>query len=251
MTVPIFLSHDVDYSIKGPREEHILSIKERFPKHYFDDWLVNRESLYCNIAEVVRIEEELDVRSTFFFRPYYETGSLEDYAEIISELVSGGWEVGLHVNDWRDVTRELKMLQAITPHTICGTRCHYLKYDIEMYSVLKKMGIKYDSSIMVGKIKPCINDTKTMNCEGITIFPITIAECYLFAYQNTNEGNIVTKFKESLEMTKEKGNIMTAVWHDSSLKMYGGRMYQKVLEYLVSQDTNIMPGIQAYATNKC
>ena len=31
-------------------------------------------------------------------------------------------------------------------------------------------------------------------------------------------------------------NIISVLWHDNVLKMKGGRMYEKILEYLTSQD---------------
>ena len=31
-------------------------------------------------------------------------------------------------------------------------------------------------------------------------------------------------------------NVISVIWHDNVLKMKGGRMYEKILEFLASQD---------------
>ena len=40
-------------------------------------------------------------------------------------------------------------------------------------------------------------------------------------------------------------NIMTILWHDNVLKMKGGRMYEKILEFLSDQeDVKMVSGIE-------
>ena len=40
-------------------------------------------------------------------------------------------------------------------------------------------------------------------------------------------------------------NIMTILWHDNVLKMKGGRMYEKILEFLSNQeDVKMVSGIE-------
>ena len=40
-----------------------------------------------------------------------------------------------------------------------------------------------------------------------------------------------------------KENVISVIWHDNVLKMKGGRMYEKILEFLTSQDdVKILPG---------
>ena len=40
-------------------------------------------------------------------------------------------------------------------------------------------------------------------------------------------------------------NVISVIWHDSVLKMKGGRMYNKILEFLTSHDdVKIMSGVE-------
>ena len=40
-------------------------------------------------------------------------------------------------------------------------------------------------------------------------------------------------------------NVMTILWHDNVLKMKGGRMYEKILEFLSDQeDVKMVSGIE-------
>ena len=40
-------------------------------------------------------------------------------------------------------------------------------------------------------------------------------------------------------------NVISVIWHDNVLKMKGGRMYKKILEFLTSQnDVKIMSGVE-------
>ena len=68
----IFLSHDVDWRRNGPSVEHILERKDRFERELFEK--TKPENLYRNIPEYMEIEEKFDIRSTFFFRTFYENG---------------------------------------------------------------------------------------------------------------------------------------------------------------------------------
>ena len=50
-------------------------------------------------------------------------------------------------------------------------------------------------------------------------------------------------FKDVLKYSRETNsefNIISLLWHDNVLKMKGGRMYPKILEFLSSQDDVVM-----------
>src|SRR3989304_2070412 len=58
-----------------------------------------------------------------------------------------------------------------------------------------------------------------------------------------NEKNIIPLFDKTLNLSRKLNsefNVMTILWHDNVLKMKGGRIYPKILEFLVSQDDVVM-----------
>ena len=75
--------------------------------------------------------------------------------------------------------------------------------------------------------------------DGIIEFPITLMDAYLFTHMKIKEENIVSTFNDTLEISRKMNsdfNIITVIWHDNVLKMKGGRIYSKILEFLTSQD---------------
>ena len=137
----IFLSHDVDWRKQGPPLEHILSRKDRFDVELFEK--TKPEDLYRNIPDYMEIEEKFDVRSTFFFRTFYENGDVLDYENDIELLQKSNWEIGLHtdpssVNDLDKIHLEKEKLESITRRAVIGNRVHYLNYIANVFTGLRK-----------------------------------------------------------------------------------------------------------------
>ena len=241
----VFLSHDVDWSFNGPSKEHILNRKDRFDVKLFDTTPIHK--LYHNFLEYMDIEDKFDVKSTFFFRTQYENGDYTDYQNDINDLIRGGWEIGLHtdpssINNIEKIKKEKNDLEKLTKSKIKGNRVHYLSNDIQLLKKLSELDFIYDSSIK--KLK---NDYKEdigyyIN-NKIIEFPITIMDAYLFTYMKVKEEKIISLFNEILKYSRKENtefNIMSILWHDNVLKMKGGRMYPKILEFLSSQDDVII-----------
>lgn len=246
-TVTVFVSHDIDYSKKGPPAEHIISRKDRFDSIEFSKYESGKKNLYYNIPEIMAIEERLGVRSTLFFRPSYETGDLESYESDIHELLKCGWEIGLHANNADKIYAEKEILEKVTKQKINGCRVHFLRWNKGMYQTLQKLGIKYDSSLCFYKDRLDTHNMGFLIRDGILVFPITLMDAYMFTYMKVTEEKVVTVVKEAVQMASEKGGLMTILWHDSSIKMIGGRKYREILEYLTSQEfVKIVTGLEAY-----
>ncbi len=246
--VNVFLSHDIDYSKKGPPTEHILNRRTRFDGTEFARYQEGKTSLYYNIPDLMEIEEKLGIRSTFFFRPFYETGDLESYEDDIQDLLKGNWEIGLHANDVTNIAHEKETLEAITKQKIDGCRVHFLRTNSTMYSDMKEIGFKYDSSVCHSRDKLDPKNARIENHDGILVFPITIMDAYLFTYMKITEENLLSTVDEAMKMTRESGNLLTLLWHDTSIKMKGGRKYKEIMEHILSErNVNIVTGTEAYA----
>ena len=237
----IFLSHDVDWRKQGPSIEHIQARKDRFDTEVFDK--TRPEELYRNIPAYMEIEEKFGVRSTFFFRTLYENGNVDDYKDDIQTLQNGNWEIGLHtdpksIENIEKIKREKEKLESLTKMPIIGNRVHFLNYNSELPLKLKKLGFLYDSSLRYSKDKIDENEMGHLKIDGLIEFPVTLMDAYLFTHMNINEDGIIPEFKKTLEIGRRysEKNVISVIWHDNVLKMKGGRMYQKILEFLTSQD---------------
>jgi hypothetical protein len=244
----IFLSHDVDWRREGPSKKHLLDRKDRFSNKIINS--LNEKNPYYNFPEYMEIEESMDIKSTFFFRTMYENGNYLDYENEISDLIKGGWEIGLHldptsVNDFTKIKHEKINLEKLTKHKIIGNRVHFLKYDEDLSTKLKELEFTYDSSVRYSKDKIDKNEMGFIKKNGIYQFPITWMDAYLFTYMKITEDKLVSIFENTLNFSRNLGedNVLTLLWHDNVLKMKGGRKYKEILEFLVSQDdVVILPG---------
>ncbi len=247
----IFLSHDVDWSFNGPGIDHILARKDRFEEDTLRK--LDRKNPYNNIQDYITIEEDLGLRSTFFFRTNYENGRFIEYEDDIRALLSGGWEVGLHcdpssVDNFDNMHQEKKELESITKKTVKANRSHHLAFSERLPSILNELGFVYDSSVMKS-VRKIDNKSRGYFLLGKIIeFPITIMDAYLFTYMHITEDQMINTFRYVLESARKYNNtfnIVTIIWHANVLKMKGGRKYKDILEYLSGQkDVRLIKGIE-------
>ena len=244
----IFLSHDVDWRRQGPPIEHVLARKDRFDPEVFDN--TKPEDLYRNIPEYMKLEERFGVRSTFFFRTFYENGNVDDYEDDIQTLLKGNWEIGLHtdpesVDYIEKIKQEKEKLESLTKKPIIGNRVHFLNYNSELPGKLNDLGFLYDSSLRHSKDKIDELEMGFSKNQGLIEFPITLMDAYLFTHMGIEEDGIISEFQKTLDIGRNfsEENVISVIWHDNVLKMKGGRMYEKILEFLTSQDdVRILPG---------
>ena len=244
----IFLSHDVDWRRQGPNIEHVQARKDRFDSKIFDN--TKPEELYRNIPEYMELEEKLGIRSTFFFRTLYENGNVDDYEDDIQTLQKGNWEIGLHtdpksVKDIKKIKQEQEKLESLTRKPIIGNRVHFLNYNSELPKKLNELGFLYDGSLRHSKDKIDEKEMGYSKIDGLIEFPVTLMDAYLFTHMGIKEDGIIPEFKKTIEIGRNFSdvNVISIIWHDNVLKMKGGRMYEKILEFLTSQDdVKILPG---------
>ena len=244
----IFLSHDIDWRRQGPPAKHVIDRKNRFDIEIFNK--TKPEDLYRNIPEYMEIEEKYGIRSTFFFRTIYENGDLIDYEDDIKQLQKSNWEIGLHtdpssIDDIEKIQQEKEKLESIVAKPVVGNRVHFLKYNTKLLSKLEKLGFLYDSSIRYSKDKIDEKEMGYSIIDGIFEFPVTLMDAYLFTHMKIKEEEIVPIFQKTLDLSRSvsENHMFSVIWHDNVLKMKGGRMYDKILEFLTSQDdVKIVPG---------
>ncbi|MCI0557601.1 MAG: hypothetical protein MN733_03840 [Nitrososphaera sp.] len=242
------MTHDIDYPIHGPGKSHILQRRERFSAETIRRVETEGYNPYYGIPEIISLEERWGVRSTFFFRPYYDDGSpVDQYKQVMRELARGGWEIGVHVNNaelMSTVMKEKAAVEYTANIRLKGSRVHYLKIRHPDLAILEHSGLEYDSSVCFNKSH--LEDRRNygyFKMGNLVEFPITIMDAYMFTYMNVQEDAILKAVDRALTMAE---GFMTILWHDSCLKMKRGRAYKDVLAYLAARpDVEIMRGIDA------
>ena len=110
---------------------------------------------------------------------------------------------------------------------------------------LKELGFLYDASLRHSKDKIDEKEMGYSKIDGLIEFPVTLMDAYLFTHMGIKEDGIIPEFKKTIEIGRNFSdmNVISVIWHDNVLKMKGGRMYEKILEFLTSQDdVKILPG---------
>ena len=214
-------------------------------------------------ADWMQLEEELGVRSTWFFLP--EKGKAGEGApairagyydldpDLIKKLIDGGWEVGVHgLDNWHDPRAASEELQRVSDLTgaEAGTRVHWLLFDKDTWGVLDEAGYAYDSTFGynddVGFRAGTMQPYRPRGCEQLFEVPLIIQDGGLFGGKTWNssddggrgaclcldEEEAMRRCEEVLAYAKQYGGVVTLLWHHVSLaapKKWGG-FYRALVE---------------------
>ncbi|WP_243637740.1 polysaccharide deacetylase family protein [Natrarchaeobius oligotrophus] len=170
------LTHDVDRPYKGFRSLYYAT-RER-PTYHLRTALSSANP-YWQFEEIMALEDELGVRSAFYFlneqhlladRPVREWTSpsnwiqhlgrydvtRDDVVEVIRSLEDGDWEVGLHgsyhtADDPQRLREEKEILESILDGSVVGGRQHHLRLqEPETWNHHRAIGLRYDASLGSG-----------------------------------------------------------------------------------------------------
>ena len=120
-----------------------------------------------------------------------------------------------------------------------------MNYNSTLLKNLEELGFLYDSSLRNSKDKIDASEMGFFRSGKILEYPVTLMDAYLFTHMKIGENEIIPTFQSTLELSRSisENHVFTIIWHDNVLKMKGGRMYEKILEFLTSQnDVQIIPG---------
>lgn len=168
----VALSHDIDrtkktYQYLTKPLRALMKLNFKALKNQLNSFGNNKN--YWTFEEIIKIEEENNVKSTYFFLNetikvnFLKLGTYKlalgrykisdpKIMELIKRLDKGGWEIGVHgsYNSFRDkelLNREKLTLEKIVGHEVIGTRQHYLNLNDNTWKIQKDIGFKYDSSL--------------------------------------------------------------------------------------------------------
>ncbi len=241
-TFALCLTHDVDRVYKTYQSIYEAMV-ERDLGGLWD--LLPGRNPYWQFETVMAIEDDLGVRSAFYFldeqylfrdRPkrtwlspeawklYLGRYSLTDPAVVdaIESLDEGGWEVGLHgsFESYRDpamLQAEKNALEAVLGDSVRGGRQHYLNLEVpETWQHQRDVGLQYDTSLGAsddygfrGRYRPI----RPFGDEFV-VFPLTLMELTLPAVTTDPEA-AWAECESLLTEAREEQAVMTVLWHPS------------------------------------
>lgn len=270
------LTHDVDRPYKTYQSLYYAAL-ERDPSHLRS--LLPGRNPYWSFEDIMRLEDELGVRSSFNFldeqylftdRPietwvdpeswmlYTGRYSVTDpkIVELIHELDGGGWEIGLHgsYESYRDPERlrdEKLRLESILGRSVSGVRQHHLNLDVpETWKHHREIGLSYDTSL--GSASEYGFDhgygIRRPFDDSFVVFPLTVMELSL----PVSDPELAwAECEKLLAEANERAAVMTVLWHPrffcSDTPEYEP-LYRRLIEVALEMGAWVGPPGELYDT---
>ncbi len=236
----ICLTHDVD-NIERPIG-HVLKTRSRFKIEDLINEMVGVGSLYDNIDEVSKREEERGFRSSFYFLT--ANYPLDEMAPRLKKLRDKGWDIGLH-GDFGTHDSAEKMMDAIEDFSTDlgyqprGVREHFLKFSYgTTWEIMENAGFDYDTTVgftdrlgfKLGLATPFHPPTSAWQPMSLLEIPLVLMDTTLWGYLKRGETDGLADVRTMLAKVKEVGGLFTLLWHQEAVKMKGGRLYWNLLD---------------------
>jgi peptidoglycan/xylan/chitin deacetylase (PgdA/CDA1 family) len=241
----VFLSHDVDEIKWSWRRKLLMGLKH-------PSTLRDGKNHYWGFDEIMKLEERLGFRSTFFFvsknrhkrdPPY----SIEDVADICARLKKGNWEVGLHgsyssFNNKEFLDEERRILQGVVGGDVFGVRQHYANFDPAVtFNIQKAVGFAYDSTICSNEVSGFASGIcHPYGFEGLSLLelPPIAMDGQLFWYEKMDRDEAFREVLKLLDIVREYNGLLTLDWHQRSFDRYSfpgwAEVYMEILKHLKS-----------------
>jgi len=278
----LLLTHDVDRPYKTYQSLYYALTEPGRRAHHLASLLPDTEP-YWQFDTITAIEEELGVRSAFYFlseqrlgdrpvrewltarawRLYAGRYSMDDPAirEVVSELDDGGWEVGVHGSyntpDDRDRLRtELGRLEDVLGDDVHGGRQHYLNLAVpETWRHYRALGLNYDASLGSSEEVGFQHGygLKRPFDDEFVVFPLTIMENAL-PDPDPDDGfdEAWAVCDDLLREAEANDAVMSVLWHPrhfSDADFPGHRqLYRKLIETALSRGAWVGSPGQFYET---
>ena len=266
----VCLTHDVDevrktyQHLSSPLKYAFLgqfSKSIRYIKNSVSD-LLNGIDPYWTFETLMKVEEELGVRSSLFFLQEHGKFTLTDLksffliarrysfkepkiSAIIKKLDENGWDIGMHgsYNSYDNpelFKKEKTDLEEVLGHEVVGTRQHHLNFRFPNTWLNQEASrIKYDCTLgfknKIGFRWGTCNPFTPMNPDtqkpiNILEYPTIIMDTPLFYVKNNPQESI----KKIQDTVKTHNGLLTILWHHTVFnnKEFPGWMekYNKIIK---------------------
>jgi len=195
---------------------------------------------YMGIPRLMEIEKKFGVNSVFHFYAG-ETGWKRSFSKILidpdykisqlrsqlNELISGGWEVGLHPSalTWKrssEIARQRKNLEDLVSKPVTKVRQHWLRFSWEKtWPAQDEAGLKLDSTLGFND-RPGFRNAAALCMKigsdfcpesQIESIPMFLMDSHLYDYSNLSHEDRKINMKQWLEELKQVGGIGSVIWH--------------------------------------
>lgn len=171
----------------------------------------------------------------------YDVGEI---ASVVRDLVSDGFEVGLHGLDaWGDPIKgreERRTIQALTSDEEVGVRMHWLYSTSSTAAALDDAGFEYDSTVgyngAVGYRAGTSQVYRPFGVARLLELPMHIQDTALFypCHMGLGESEARTEVRKLLDNSKKFGGVVTVNWHHRSLapeRLWGDFYREMIAEF--------------------
>lgn len=254
------LTHDVDRPFKtfqGP----YYALKDLDPSHLRS--LLSSHQPYWQFEEIMDLEDDMGVRSTFFFlneQHLFRDMHFVDWfnpknwklflgryditekeiVQTMKELRNGGWEIGLHgsyesFDDRQRLSKEKSTLEGLLNQEITGCRQHYLNLQCPTtWKYQRDVGLKYDASL--GSVDNSGfehgYDTLTPFDDDFVVFPLTAMEISVMGDELEASKK---RLKKLLREAAENAAVMTILWHPKYFNETEFPGYREAYKFVVTE----------------
>ena len=249
----VALTHDSD-SIEVT-EEHLQKVKDRFSESDLKEALEGRKNLYWNIERIKEAEDKFRFKSSFYFLT--SEYNVEQYKDVLDELMKNGWEIGLHAgfgtHDNEDKMKEdiveFKKQLGYRPR---GVREHYLQFDYhKTLDFLERNEFVYDTTLgfrehpgfFLGTSMPFYPPKENWERREIIELPLIIMDTSLWGYMDLDEESGMKIIEYYIANIKKFGGLLTILWHQEAFLMKKGEIYTRILEKLSKENCFVSSGI--------
>ncbi|MDX5990385.1 MULTISPECIES: polysaccharide deacetylase family protein [Haloferax] len=267
----VCLTHDVDRPYKT--YQGLFYATKESPTYHLRT-LLSRENPYWQFENIMALERDLGVRSSFYFLnepSLLQTGSLWDWlkpenwvehfgrydlrsasiTKVIHSLDEGGWEVGIHgsfrsCDDFDRLRTEKKELESVLGHEILGGRQHHLKLSPRTWQYHRELGLRYDASPGSSSTNGFQHGYQPFRPfdDEFVVFPLTLMEVSL-----PDPGSALdsawAECERLLVDAEEHGAVMTVLWHPryfSEAEFPGyRRLYRRLVEWALDRGAWVGP----------
>ncbi|WP_199174965.1 polysaccharide deacetylase family protein [Halegenticoccus soli] len=238
------LTHDVDRPYKRAAHALFYAYRDRDPEQLRG--LAPWSNPYWLFDDIVSLEEELGVRSSFYFlreksmterpprewlEPRYWIEHLgrydvadPDVARLIRRLDEGRWEIGLHgsyssYDDPERLRTEKALLESVLGREVIGGRQHCLNLDApDTWRYHADVGLRYDSTLGSSSTYGFHHGYCPLRPfdDEFVVFPLTLMERTLPKVRSDPEGAWL-ECENLLREASDNGAVMTVLWHPTYL----------------------------------